>query len=77
MRISDNMDNATDFTCGDPATPETSFNGGFSASLAATTPCPTIPVLPRGGAVLLMGLLTALGALLLLRGRTLSAQRPQ
>ena len=76
-RISDTNDNATDFKCGDPATPETSFGGGSSASLAATTACPNIPVLPRGGAALLLGLLTGLGALLLLRGRTRSAQRPQ
>ncbi len=80
VRSSDTNDNETDFECGDPATPETAFDGGSSASLAATTACPiepVMPVLPRGGAVLLMGLLTGLGALLLLRGRTRSAQRPQ
>ncbi|MEO8603074.1 MAG: hypothetical protein ABI629_10910 [bacterium] len=37
QRTSSTNDNATDFTCGDPITPQN--NAGASASLPATTPC--------------------------------------
>jgi len=41
-RISDTDDNATDFVCGDPATPTN--NAGASATMAATNPCSSIDV---------------------------------
>ncbi len=62
-------DNETDFRCGDPATPENN-TPDESASLPATTPCPSIPVLPGWGPPLLLALFTGAGALLLLRRRT-------
>jgi len=40
-RISETDDNATDFACADPATPEN--NAGASVSMAATTACPAPP----------------------------------
>ena len=57
VRISDNNDNATDFACADPATPED--NNGTSVNMAATTPCPReFPTLPPWGlAVFVTGLL--------------------
>ena len=68
-RISETEDNETDFRCGDPATPENN-TPGESASLPATTPCLSIPVLPGWGLALLLALFTGAGALLLLRRRT-------
>ncbi len=68
-RISQTEDNETDFRCGDPATPENNIPGE-SASLAATTSCPSIPVLPGWSLPLLLALFTGAGALLLLHRRT-------
>ncbi len=71
VRISDTNDNETDFSCGDPANPEK--NDAATVDLAATTPCPVepvIPVLPRWGEPLLIGLFLGLGTLLILRRRT-------
>jgi hypothetical protein len=53
VRVSDTDDNATDFTCGDPASPTN--NAGDSASLAATIPCPepAAPLLLATGALAL------------------------
>ena len=59
VRIGATNDNATDFACGDPATP--TDNAGNSGSLVATTPC------PEPGALLLHG--AALGALAVLARR--------
>jgi hypothetical protein len=77
VRISDTDDNESDFSCGDPAGPEN--ENKETASLPATTPCPaepSIPVLPRWGIPLLLGLLTGSGALLLLRRRAETALVP-
>ncbi|MEE8550163.1 MAG: hypothetical protein V3T08_02795 [Gemmatimonadota bacterium] len=74
-RISETEDNATDFRCGDPATPENN-TPGESASLPATTPCPSIPVLPGWGLPLLLALFTGAGTLLLLQRRTGLAPAP-
>ena len=77
VRISDTNNNDTDFGCGDPAGPEN--ENGQTTSLSATTPCPvepSIPVLPRWGVPLLLGLLTGSGALLLLRRRAGMALAP-
>jgi len=41
QRIGSTNNNAADFTCADPATPEN--NAGVSANMAATTPCPAPP----------------------------------
>lgn len=71
VRISNTDDNETDFSCGDPANPEK--NDAATVDLAATTPCPVepvIPVLPRWGEPLLIGLFLGLGTLLILRRRT-------
>ena len=50
-RLTDTDDNATDFACGDPATPKN--NDGGSAELAATIPCPepAAPLLLATGAL--------------------------
>ncbi len=74
-RISQTEDNETDFRCGDPATPENNVIGE-SASLPATTSCPSIPVLPGWSLPLLLALFTGAGALLLLRRRTGMALAP-
>lgn len=42
VRIGTTANNAADFTCGDPATPEN--NAGGTVALPATTPCPAAPV---------------------------------
>jgi hypothetical protein len=44
QRVSSNFDNATDFACGDPATPQN--NLGTAASMPATVPCITPGVCP-------------------------------
>ncbi len=74
VRSSETNDNETDFGCGDPATPEN--NAPQSAPLIATTPCPSIPVLPGWSLPLLLALFTGAGALLLLRRRTGSGPAP-
>ncbi len=77
VRSSITNDNETDFSCGDPAGPEN--ENGQTESLLATTPCPpepSIPVLPRWGLPLLLGLLTGSSALLLLRRRVGTALTP-
>ncbi len=74
-RISETQDNETDFRCGDPATPENN-TPGESASLPATTSCPSIPVLPGWGLPLLLALFTGAGTLLLLQRRTGLAPAP-
>ncbi len=74
-RISETEDNETDFRCGEPATPENN-TPDESASLPATTPCPSIPVLPGWGLPLLLALFTGAGALLLLQRRTGLAPAP-
>jgi len=53
-RIDETDDNATDFACADPATPEN--NDGDSAELAATIPCPepAAPLLLGAGALALL-----------------------
>jgi hypothetical protein len=53
VRIDETDDNATDFACGDPATPTN--NAGGSAELEATIPCPepAAPLLLATGAVAL------------------------
>jgi hypothetical protein len=53
QRTGNTQDNAADFACGDPATPEN--NAGDMGSLPATSPCsggePTATVPPAGGCV--------------------------
>jgi hypothetical protein len=52
QRIGSTLNNAADFACGDPATPQN--NAGMSASMPATTPCGgpgPCPPAPDGGCV--------------------------
>jgi hypothetical protein len=58
-RVSGTNDNAADFICGDPATPEN--NAGTTATLPATTPCPTIDAGVAATKLIVVDKLTAAG----------------
>ncbi len=63
-RVSSTNDNATDFSCADPATPTN--NSATSASLSATASCtPSVPISPAFGLILLTIAIGFGGALML------------